>query len=1125
MTSGSQRAHSRPVHDNGTFTPASAVSAPPAVSTDSFELPQPSFATVRKGYDPPAVDGHIARLEEAVEALHSALQDSERRRAMAEQHALGVEEEIRAVRSGWSRPPTRASARGPNACCASPRARPSRSAPPRTAQRREVTERALNEAERHRHEVRQRLIAESARAEEHAARRASELQEREDALRDRIAGVRAEAEAIRAAAERAADAHRAAARADVAELRDRAAKDLARARELAERDLARLRDLQETARRELGRMAAAIRAELGRAAARPSPGPTGAPRATPVRRTLHRGGHGPTRRSPPPRPRSTPTGPPRAPTTPAAAAPPDARGRRRRDAPGGKFTIMPVHGPPGPDGTADAPLPPRPGRSALRMPPAGERFVGDLVADMSVEEKVRQLTGAVLGPAGVGLSEGPAPGVVVVGPRPLATMAQDLAEVQTRIRATSRRPVPALAVALHDPSDLPAFPVALARAATWDVNLVAGMAAATAGALAAAGVHATTALSVAPASTDAAWADIASSLGSDSALAAELVRAHVHGLQGTAMRFGGGTVAAIVPDVGGTAGQAVRDVDHAWSERTLRTDISPPPRPRCARARRSCCLRPSSTTAFPCTPDARLLQRLLRAEWGFGGVVMATAGEVLALAERHHVAETADAALALAIESGVHVVLVARRRRRHPGQAAAPAGRRQAGRWLVDAAVVTVLQLKLALGLFEDVVSPRAPLPRPARHALAARATAESTVLLTDPRGVLPLGGAGEVLVTWAGQTVDLSGVGALVEELAQRHPGGARAIEAADAERTRAAAVVVVVDEPEGAEIPIGRLVATGQPCVALVSGGDPRALGPIVATTTALVVCWQPVHGHADTFADILVGRVEPGGRLPVPITGDGDQVVFPLGHRQRLHRRRVPPSGLPRPRRRASAARRPLPGEQHERAGGQGGRAGVPARRGRVDRAAAAPGRLHRPVELDPGRTMTVTLRIPATRLALWDRTMRRVVEPGAFSRCSSGGRRPTCGCAARSWWRPGPTSPPTPAEPLRRTVSALTPRPDGGAPVRHARRARDRVLGPPREVPPVTGRVQVGRHGELAGQAGRAQHRRAGSGHRRGRGRPRGRPVRVPERERREPAMRSRLGVRGADDGRAHPRGPA
>jgi hypothetical protein len=261
------------VHDNGTFTPASAVSAPPAVSTDPLDLTRPPFGTVRRGYDPSAVDAHIARLEEALATLRTALDDSERRRAMAEQHALAVEEEIRVVRSGLvPNSDTGFGARAERMLrLAESEAEQIRAAANRAAA--EVTERALTEAERHRHDVRQRLIAESARAAEQAARRGSELQEREDALNQRLAGAHAAAESIRSAAERAAEAHRAAAQADVDELRDRAARDLARARELAERDLARLRDLQGAARLEVARLAAVIRAELAGPAARPSPGP------------------------------------------------------------------------------------------------------------------------------------------------------------------------------------------------------------------------------------------------------------------------------------------------------------------------------------------------------------------------------------------------------------------------------------------------------------------------------------------------------------------------------------------------------------------------------------------------------------------------------------------------------------------------------------------------------------------------------------------------------------------------------------------------------------------------------------------------------------------------------------
>ncbi len=648
---------------------------------------------------------------------------------------------------------------------------------------------------------------------------------------------------------------------------------------------------------------------------------------------------------------------------------------------------MAVHGPPPGCGAAVVPaIPPGPALTALRLPLSRERFVADLVAAMSVEEKVGQLTGAVLGPSGATATHPSAvpPGVVVVGPRPLAAMAQDLAEAQRSIRATARLPIPALTVAVHDATDLPAFPLALARAATWDTDLTAALAAATAGGLASAGVHATTGLSVAPALQRAAWADIAGSLGSDPVLAAELVRAHVRGLQGTTARFGSGTVAAIVPDVGGSAGQAVAGKDHAWSERSLRTSVLAASES-AVRAGAGIVLPAAvANDGIPVHADSRLLQQLLRAEWGFTGVVMAAAGEVLALAERHRVAETPDAALALAIESGVHVLV-------------APAGDEDIPRrlrrllvegglasWLVDAAVRSVLLLKLAVGLFDDPPPPKAPLSHEARQALAARAAAESTVLLTDPRGVLPLSGPGEILVTSAGATVNAAAISALVEALRRRHPDGARAVDPSGPGLRRGAAVVVLVEDPDGAEGPIGRLVAGGQPCVALVSGGDPRALGPIVATTAAILLCWQPVVGHPDTVADILLGGIEPGGRLPVPITGDGGQVVFPLGHGTGYTS--VEYSHL-----RISADRGGGPGQLvvQCRVTNTGDRPGKEVVQVHLRDEVAS---IVRPttslaaftvVDIRPGRTQTVTLRIPAARLALWNRAMRQVVEPGTFT----------------------------------------------------------------------------------------------------------------------------------------------
>jgi hypothetical protein len=178
--------------------------------------------------------------------------------------------------------------------------------------------------------------------------------------------------------------------------------------------------------------------------------------------------------------------------------------------------------------------------------------------------------------------------------------------------------------------------------------------------------------------------------------------------------------------------------------------------------------------------------------------------------------------------------------------------------------------------------------------------------------------------------------------------------------------------------------MVATGRPCVALVSGGDPRGLGPVVATTAAILLCWQPVNGHPETLADILLGIVEPGGRLPVTITGDGGHVVFPLGHGKGYTD--VEYSHL-----RISSDRGAGPVQLvvQCRVTNTGDRPGKEVVQVHLHDDVAS---IVRPattlaaftaVDLQPGRTVTVTLRIPAARLAVWNRAMRQVVEPGTFT----------------------------------------------------------------------------------------------------------------------------------------------
>jgi hypothetical protein len=235
--------------------------------------------------------------------------------------------------------------------------------------------------------------------------------------------------------------------------------------------------------------------------------------------------------------------------------------------------------------------------------------------------------------------------------------------------------------------------------------------------------------------------------------------------------------------------------------------------------------------------------------------------------------------------------------------------------------------------------------------------------------------------VVAGGPTVETRG---LVNALARRHPSGARAVDPDEVRWRPAAAVVVVVDDPEGAEGAIGRLVATGTPCVALVGGADPRVLAPLVATTAAVVLCWQPVNVHAEAHADVLLGATEPGGRLPVPITGDGGRVVCPLGHGagytsvEYSHLRIAPDRG-PGPPQLVVQCRVTNAGDRVGKEVVQVYLRDEVASVARTETSLAA----FTTVELEPGRTVTVTLRIAAARLAVWNRAMRHVVEPGTFT----------------------------------------------------------------------------------------------------------------------------------------------
>lgn len=509
--------------------------------------------------------------------------------------------------------------------------------------------------------------------------------------------------------------------------------------------------------------------------------------------------------------------------------------------------------------------------------------------------------------------------------------------------------------------DATVFPQGLGLAATWDPNLVKEVAGVIRTQMLAVGARHALA-PVLDVARDPRWGRVEETYGEEPVLSGIIGTAYVQGLQSNNLRNG---VAATGKHF---LGYAMSEGGRNWGPvqcgpRELREVYAEPFATVIRNAGLATMMNSyASVDGLPCAGSQAILTDLLRDELGFSGVVVADYSAVLQLMTFHHVAASKGEAARLALTAGLDMELPADDCYGVPLKVEVEAGR--VPMEVVDIAVGRVLRLKFQLGIFEhpyvDAEAADAVFQTPEHRALARKAVAESTILLTN-NGILPLAptvkriaiigpGANDErllqgdyhypahleIIYNATQNVEVAGMNipqasgnyvpgpyytphvtplaglraALGNNIEVGYARGCEVLgddqsgfaEAVQVARDADVAIVVVAGRSgilrpatsgEGNDATnldltgmqqelVEAIADTGTPLVVVVLSGRVHTLAAIAARADALLQVFPPGEEGGNGLADVLTGKVNPSGRLPVSLPRSVGQVPNHVGFR---------------------------------------------------------------------------------------------------------------------------------------------------------------------------------------------------------------------------------------------------
>jgi beta-glucosidase len=471
------------------------------------------------------------------------------------------------------------------------------------------------------------------------------------------------------------------------------------------------------------------------------------------------------------------------------------------------------------------------------------------------------------------------------------------------------------------------FPIPLAAAASWDLEAIESSARHAATEAAAAGLHWTFAPMV-DIARDARWGRIAEGAGEDPYLGARVAAARVRGFQGDDLAAVD-TVAACAKHYAAygfaEAGRDYNTVD--ISEQTLRNVVLPPFHAAVEAGVATLMNSFNEIGGVPATGSVHLQREILKGEWGFDGFVVSDWGSIGEMVQHGYADDLRDAAQR-AITAGSDMDMESSAYVRHLVDLVESG---EVDEVLVDEAVRRVLRLKFQLGLFDDpyrysdLEREAATLKNAEMQAASRDVARKSIVLLQNRGGLLPLDpNRGPIAVigplaadkdaplgTWRGR-VEAGTAVSLLEGIEQavasgvevRHAEGAPLVvgqrsfvyevELNDDDTSgfaeavaaaRGAAVVVMALGEDAFQTGEGRsqvdvalkgvqlqLLAAvrevNENLVVVLMNGRPIAIPSLPEAAPAIVEAWHLGSQAGHAIADVLFGKYNPSGKLPVSL-----------------------------------------------------------------------------------------------------------------------------------------------------------------------------------------------------------------------------------------------------------------